>query len=132
MNEAITCHNGAPFAGLTTDGKVLWQENTHGNHPDPYRHCSYCGSLHFEDIRKIVEEGGKLGGSDWKYGYPHKFYIYPKDGSMHKFYTEHLQDLADEEFPEFTRLLLTHTGIEFRKDEEGQVLYRAPYHGYQR
>lgn len=124
--KLITCHKNAPFAGVTTDGIVQWQQRD-----TQYSHCSYCGSIHFDDIRKVLEEGGKLGGSDWKYGYPHKFYVYPKGGSMHKFYTEHLLDLESEEFTEFAALLLQATGIEFSHDAEGYVTYCAPYRGYQ-
>jgi hypothetical protein len=39
------------------------------------RTCSYCGSVHPEDLLRILENGGDLGGSDWKYGWPHKFYV---------------------------------------------------------
>jgi hypothetical protein len=130
-NQSIACHKNAPFTN-GADFTLEWTEKRHGNYPSPYSHCSYCGSIHFDDIRKVLAEGGKLGGSDWKYGYPHKFYVYPKDGSMLKFYTAHIQDLKDEEFTEFAVLLKTYTGIEFSKDEQGNVMYHAPYHGYQR
>lgn len=47
-----------------------WLEN--------YRYCSYCGSLHPADFMYQACKSGsgcKIGGSDWKYGYPHKFYV---------------------------------------------------------
>lgn len=130
MSDPIECHKNAPF--IVADFKVEWKERRLGQYPGPYTHCSYCGSVHFDDIRKIVSEGGALGGSDWKYGYPHKFYAYPKGGGQEKFYTEHLKDLGDPEFAEFAALLKAHTDIEFLRDEKGQLMYRAPYYGYQR
>jgi hypothetical protein len=129
--DEIKCHENAPFVGIALNG-VEWTEKRHGNYPSPYNHCSYCGSIDFDDVKRVIAEGGKLGGSDWKYGYPHKFYVYPNGGGMEKFYTEHLKDMQEPEFTEFAALLKTYTGIEFSHDEEGQVCYRAPYHGYQR
>jgi hypothetical protein len=45
-----------------------------------YRNCNYDGSIHPADLyamRDVV----KLGGSDWKYGWPHKMYVegYPSN-----------------------------------------------------
>ncbi len=41
-------------------------------------HCSYCGSLSVQDaIRFLKQPGTRFSGSDWKYGWPHKFYIEP-------------------------------------------------------
>lgn len=31
--------------------------------------------MHPEDLVKAIDAGAKLGGSDWKYGWPHKFYV---------------------------------------------------------
>jgi hypothetical protein len=42
---------------------------------ETFRTCFYCGSIHPEDLLKALDAGGKLGGSDWKYGWPHKFYV---------------------------------------------------------
>lgn len=41
----------------------------------PFRTCSYCGSIHPEDLLIALNAGARLIGSDWKYGWPHKFYI---------------------------------------------------------
>lgn len=41
----------------------------------PYRTCSYCGSIHPEDLLAALDAGAELHGSDWKYGWPHKFYV---------------------------------------------------------
>jgi hypothetical protein len=41
----------------------------------PYRTCSYCGSIHPEDLLAALAAGAELHGADWKLGWPHKFYI---------------------------------------------------------
>lgn len=128
--EPITCHGKVdPVFNIP---EIEWRVKRHGQSPSPCDHCSYCGSVHFDDIRRIVAEGGKLGGSDWKYGHPHKFYVYPKDShDMYKFYTIHLLDVPREEFDEFVALLQEQTGIDFSWQGD-ELMYRAPYHGYQR
>lgn len=42
---------------------------------EPFRRCSYCGSIHPEDLIRLLGEGAELHGADWKYGWPHKFYV---------------------------------------------------------
>ena|SRR2546423_15696004 len=120
--EPITCHKVSPVFNIP---EIKWRGDR-----KPVE-CSYCGSLYFDEVKRIVEEGGKLGGSDYKYGWPHKFYVYTKDGNMHKFYNEHLLDLPVEECGEFFALLKEHAGIEFFY-QDGNLMYRAPYYGYQR
>jgi hypothetical protein len=74
-----------------------------------------------------------MGGSDWKYSWAHKFYVYPNGGTgMYKWYNTHLKDLDDETFRSFSQFLLTHTGIEFIHEEKGTIVSYAPYYGYQR
>jgi hypothetical protein len=78
--ERPTCHDGAP---RYTDFSIEWRppetvlkSGRDGYSRDyPFRTCSYCGSIHPEDLLKVIEQGAILGGSDWKYGWPHKFYI---------------------------------------------------------
>jgi hypothetical protein len=41
----------------------------------PFRTCGYCGSMHPEDLYHALRNGASLHGSDWKYGWPHKFYV---------------------------------------------------------
>jgi hypothetical protein len=100
----------------------------------PYRHCYYCGSLHPEDLLAALAEGDRLGGSDWKYGWPHKFYLYPPVGhGMHKWYNQHLLDqgYSEQARDELILKLEQHSGILFWF-EGGQLHYRAPSVGYQR
>ena len=37
--------------------------------------CSYCGSLHPEDVLAAMKAGAKIEWADFKYGWPHKLYI---------------------------------------------------------
>jgi hypothetical protein len=43
--------------------------------PQVFRTCSYCGSIHPEDLLEALRAGARLSSSDWKYGWPHKFYV---------------------------------------------------------
>lgn len=94
--------------------------------------CSYCGSLSPQEVIKLLKTPGTdFSGSDWKYGWPHKFYIGGK-----KFYNSHLEDMTDEEFKEFSALSQKIFGIEWMKNKEKGVGYRCPkttgFYGYQR
>jgi hypothetical protein len=76
-----TCHDGnyqaARFGESTyrdpnkpdPDGKYGWSS---------VRTCSYCGSIAPEDLHRLLTADGppRMGGSDWKYGWPHKFYVH--------------------------------------------------------
>lgn len=75
--EHPICHGENPRFG---NGAITWREpRLRTGHDDPYsqtyRTCSYCGSIHPQDLLRVIAEGAKIGGSDWKYGWPHKFYI---------------------------------------------------------
>lgn len=102
-----------------------------------FRHCKYCGSIHPEDLYNLLIEGKvTLGGSDWKYGWPHKFYVYEKGNlrlSGAKFYNNHLStELLDEEtFNKVVDTINLHSGITFER-KEGKLYYSAPYAGYQK
>jgi hypothetical protein len=73
------CHGESPR--FASDG-VAWRPPDTIYRPgygySSYRNCGYCGSIHPEDLMTIAlapDSKIKIGGSDWKYGYPHKFYI---------------------------------------------------------
>lgn len=76
--ERPTCHDSdwqaQRFAPQTwrPAGVRLHPEN---DHVPAFRTCSYCGSIHPEDLLNALRAGAKAGGSDWKYGWPHKFYV---------------------------------------------------------
>lgn len=39
------------------------------------RCCSWCGSMHPEDLAAALRAGATLHFADWKYGWPHKSYV---------------------------------------------------------
>jgi hypothetical protein len=53
---------------------------------DGLKHCKYCGSLDPLELADLLCKGiATMHGSDWKYGFPHKFYVdvpNPKAGQM--------------------------------------------------
>ena len=126
----------------------------------PFRTCSYCGSMHPLDLLVYLVKGAAdLHGADWKYGWPHKFYCdvpNPDEGAqvvvstysngtappedtlgsasafLHvKFYNVHLLDVDEEEFEALAQSLHQYTGIMFAKKEDGELYYSAPHLGYQ-
>lgn len=61
-------------------GQTSWRPKGEKLHPSndlpmAFRTCSYCGSIHPEDLIEAIKAGATLGGADWKYGWPHKFYV---------------------------------------------------------
>jgi hypothetical protein len=91
---------------------------------DGLRHCSYCGSITVDDaIRFLKTPGTHFSGSDWKYGWPHKFYIEPygKDGKQLylKFYNTHLVDEEDDMIIKWGIISKSCFGIGWTRDKEG-------------
>ncbi len=84
MTDEIKCH---VVSGPFTYGKPYWETRSQRGRlpegvtcdepdaPEPFRTCSHCGSMNPEDLVKALEAGASLEGSDWKYGWPHKFYV---------------------------------------------------------
>lgn len=71
----------APFIGsarpIDVDG---WRppepEGRDGPSGYPFRTCWYCGSMHPDDLLSFMASAPvTLGEADWKYGWPHKFYV---------------------------------------------------------
>jgi hypothetical protein len=62
--------------------EVLKAGKWHSSRGDGLRHCWFCGSLHPEELLQLFQSSKVSGysGSDWKYGYPHKFYIEVESG----------------------------------------------------
>ena len=139
----ITCHKGHDATWRPAADRCCWQS------------CSYCGSMHPDFVLEALKDGAKLHGADWKYGWPHKFYIIvpnpqpdkifdlgskweggqkvetykgPLAVFQGKWYNEHL---LDEGVPsKLFKLLEEKSGIHF-EIKDGQLYYRAPYDGYQ-
>ena len=80
--ERPTCHD-TDWQAQRWNEHLIWREGATargdpGEDPygaEPFRSCGYCGSIHPEDLTRALEAGATLGGSDWKYGWPHKFYV---------------------------------------------------------
>lgn len=72
--ERPICHDGH-INPIFKIEPITWRPASEDPARQPFRTCSYCGSIHPEDLVKAIAAGAKLGGSDWKYGWPHKFYI---------------------------------------------------------
>lgn len=75
--EKPTCHE-IPSVLTFSDKEIVWRspklDCEYGD--ELYRTCSYCGSIHPEDLlAALAISGSRLSGSDWKYGWPHKFYL---------------------------------------------------------
>ena len=90
--------------------------------------CSYCGSLEpgiFLDYLK--NPSNKVSGSDWKYGWPHKFYISVQQ-HMFKFYNIHLIEPSIPK--ELFKLIEERFQIVFIPID-GKLHYKAPAVGYQ-
>jgi hypothetical protein len=46
------------------------------NDREGFKCCGYCGSMEPIELAKLIEAGKvTMSGSDWKYGWPHKFYV---------------------------------------------------------
>ncbi len=130
-------------------------------HGMPFRRCTFCGGIHPEDLLRFLEMGADMGGSDWKYGFPHKFYVEgipnPRSGdtvqigtqssmsvttplmgvasefTTAKWYSDHLLDKGydDEALDTLLKKLTEFTGIEWFL-KDGRVAYVAPYKGFQK
>lgn len=83
--EKIVCHGDR---SKFTRSEILWRaaapegykngKSLPGPYGYPFRTCSYCGSIHPEDLHRFLTDPRlkvELRGSDWKYNWPHKFYV---------------------------------------------------------
>ena len=117
--------------------------------------CPYCGSISLEKLIKLLQTPGtRFSGSDWKYGWPHKFYVdavntdprivyacgykvVDVDGMKvevpnmvqrrtinYKFYNAHLSFHSIEEISAFSMLSEKFFKIAFDKDNKG-VKFKA-------
>jgi hypothetical protein len=76
-----------------------------------YRRCSYCGSMHPEDLLRILTANGeKLEMAAMKFGWPHKFWT----EAYERFLTLHLLDASDEVFAALNEHLKA-AGADFKR-----------------
>ena len=100
-------------------GALLWTPVT-WNRPTlarPFRTCSFCGSIHPEDLMAAIADGETIMLADEKHGWPHKLYT----SEYVKFYTAHLLD-AGEVFDALAAEI-SKLGIEFTRVEQ-DLAYR--------
>src|SRR4051812_18694694 len=94
--------------------------------PDGLEHCNFCGSITLEEaITLLGTPGTCYSGADWKYGYPHKFYIGNK-----KFYINHTAQATTDLLQRWNAVADATIGIFFERDGGG-VKCLAPCFGYQ-
>lgn len=147
--ERPTCHGEiSPNLGRQIEWEIREAKGPYGVN---MRHCNYCGSLHPEDLLTTLKNGARLEGADWKYGWPHKFYVNgipnPMAGEIvemggcyengnytphmspapqtltKKFYNEHLIDLAGTpEFNLVAEAIRKRTGIKFEM-KDGKLYF---------
>jgi hypothetical protein len=69
-----------------------WAEPRHHEH---FRRCSYCGCVHPDDL--AAEPVWRAEWADWKYGWPHKFYVHmPNREPDRLFYTGSVSRWSEE------------------------------------
>lgn len=126
--EKIQCHGEIDPIFTYADEGIVWRDKS----DEHARSCSYCGSLHPEDLVYWLEHKGmQLSGADWKYGWAHKFYLVGGPSQPIKFYNVHLKDLPPETFEYVAKLIARYTQIWFELDASGRLSHYAPYRGYQ-
>lgn len=95
------------------------------------RCCSFCGGVHPSDFVFLMGRAGTgYSGSDWKYGWPHKFYITVPGRAMMKFYTKHLKEANIPTFESANRLSRRYFDVEFAR-VDGTLGWAASYHNIQ-
>ncbi len=103
---------------------------------DRHHRCGYCGSCSaVEALAALRAVGTHFSGCDWKYGWPHKFYLDvpfgPRDSFRMKFYSEHLLDLAEDiEISRISDLWGQAFGVRFER-RAGKLHYSAVHRGFQ-
>lgn len=144
---------------MKCSGTFAVRENTHldgSKSVDPEPKCSYCGSWSVTAVLKAFQTAGtNWSGCDWKYGYPHKFYVSIPiepvrrcigsswiDGArgdfrysevkseFGKFYSVHLLDATTEQREEWRKHVEPLIGVVFEM-HGSELKYRAPSDGYQ-
>jgi len=149
-------HGGDLYADRFGGARYAWRkdEDLEKNHGRvlPWPMCSFCGSITPADMIALMQtEGTEYSGSDWKYGFPHKFYIeaviepidhycigatyqgdsvsdfqYHTKAREHlKFYTVHMGDATDEQVSDWNVKVAPLLGVRISRDEAGVVRWHA-------
>lgn len=149
-------HGGVTRFGPVSFAKRIEKQMDGAERLSDYEHCSYCGSITIDDALKgLSTPGVRYSGCDWKYGWPHKFYLnlpcephrhcvsgtshmgkmsdlkYQTRTTIHtNFYSEHLLDATPEQIKLWNEVAKPHLGIGFEIVND-KLHYSAPYAGYQ-
>jgi len=115
FKETPACHGDDPRYLNTT---IAW--DTRAGDPPDVRRCSYCGSIHPEDLVTLGTVPIQLEIADWKYGWPHKVYV-TVAGNMLKFYSKHFVDCDDDEARAAVNSVLSRVGLELAIAQDGHV-----------
>jgi len=97
---------------------IVWELRA-GDPPD-VRRCSYCGSIHPQDLITLATSLITLEIADWKYGWPHKVYV-TVGKHLLKFYSQHFVDCADDEACAAVNAVLTRVGLALLKEADSSV-----------
>lgn len=150
-NDAMSRRFGIPeFRVRSVDGGDGTQV------PDLHPTCSYCGSLTIDGILEALSTSGTgYSGADWKYGWPHKFYVdipcvayerivysryengavtHTKGASSvrhHKFYATHLRDATPAQLEAWNQVAAPLLGVQFNLHPESGLGWSAACANYQ-
>lgn len=81
-------------------------------------------------LELLKTPGTRYSGADWKYGWPHKWYL-----NNDKVYNYDLGLLSDEELSAWSAMTEKFFGVGFTRDEKGikwSCPHRSGLYGYQR
>jgi hypothetical protein len=76
-DERTIAHDGDWHADKYPES-LVWRKPNRRRRPyaEPFRTCGYCGSIHPDDLISLaIDHPIRLEMADWKYGWPHKFYV---------------------------------------------------------
>jgi hypothetical protein len=104
-------------------------------------HCDYCGSMSPKQAITLLQAPGtEFSGSDWKYGWPHKFYIHNKSLSITfgKFYSNHINEMDENDLNVWNSLSRRIFGIAWQRDIDNRLKWAVigkqhfdDFYGYQ-
>jgi hypothetical protein len=130
---------------------------------DGFKHCGYCGSMDPVELAELIKEGkASMSGADWKYGWPHKFYVEvsnphpdkqvvkcshswwengerkeeveygPEGPTLHMKFYSEHLGLLEDETFAKVAPIISQTCGITWERKDGGLYYRAPYHNYQK